>query len=100
MDTNLTDLIHHPEGEPYRPAGELPQVEELSAVADTVPGAMRQEACRRLSPGPYMATPSSGQSLRPLGSADHRAQLSVCTSMIPARTARFSAAWSLSAWSA
>jgi hypothetical protein len=43
MSTKTTDLIRHPEGEPAQPGGELPGVEELSAVADTFGGLVRVE---------------------------------------------------------
>jgi hypothetical protein len=43
MDTSTTDLIRHPAGEPSQPAGELPEVEELSAVADTFGGRVHVE---------------------------------------------------------
>jgi len=43
MNANLTDLIRHPAGEPSQPGWELPEVEELSAVADTFGGRVHVE---------------------------------------------------------
>jgi hypothetical protein len=43
MDANTTDLIRHPAGERLQGAGEPPQVEELSAVADTFGGRVHVE---------------------------------------------------------
>jgi hypothetical protein len=43
MSAVTTDLIRHLEGDPLRPERELPQVEELSAVADTFGGRVHVE---------------------------------------------------------
>jgi hypothetical protein len=48
MSANTTDLIRHPEGEPWRLEGDPPEVEELSAMADTFGGRVTSNGIQQL----------------------------------------------------